>query len=79
MLPTNPQQYLLVELSHRKENITLALDTSNLYILGCQPRQNDHSFKDVHIDVLNALFLNIQRESLHFEGKYGSHLKLLQK
>ncbi|XVF06473.1 hypothetical protein REPUB_Repub06bG0051200 [Reevesia pubescens] len=73
---TDPQQYLLVELSNGEQTVTLALNISDVYILGYQPggSGNSYFFSDVPIDARkrNPLFPNTQRESLPFTGRYGA-------
>ncbi|XVF06475.1 hypothetical protein REPUB_Repub06bG0051400 [Reevesia pubescens] len=71
---TDPRQYLLVELSNGEQRVTLALNISNVYVLGYQPggSGNSYFFNDVPIDVRNALFPDTQREPLPFTGRYGA-------
>ncbi|XVF25407.1 hypothetical protein REPUB_Repub13aG0210000 [Reevesia pubescens] len=76
--PTNPEQYLLVELSNGYQTVTIALNISNVYILGYQPggsgsTSTSYFFSDVPTDVRNALFPNTQqRLPLPFTGRYGA-------
>ncbi|XP_022740694.1 abrin-b-like [Durio zibethinus] len=72
--PTDPEQYLLVELSNGYQNVTLALNISNVYILGYRPGGSGSSyfFSDVPIDARNVFFPNTHRESLPFTGRYGA-------
>ncbi|XVE96509.1 hypothetical protein REPUB_Repub02eG0228600 [Reevesia pubescens] len=75
---TDPDQYLMVELSNGYQTVTLALNISNVYILGYQPggsgsTSTSYFFSDVPTDVRNALFPNTQeRRSLPFTGRYGA-------
>ncbi|XP_022740693.1 beta-galactoside-specific lectin 3-like [Durio zibethinus] len=68
--PTDPEQYLLVELSNGYQTVTLALNISNVYILGYQPGGSGSSyfFRDVPIDARSVFLPNTQRESLPFTG-----------
>ncbi|XP_022740358.1 abrin-b-like [Durio zibethinus] len=72
--PTDPQQYLYVELSNGYQTVTLALNVSDVYILGYQAGGSGSSyfFSDVPTDARNALFPNTQRESLPYTGRYGA-------
>lgn len=71
--PSDPQKYLLVKLSNGYQTVTLALDVTNVYILGYQPggSRNSYFFSNVSTDVRNALFPNTRRASLPFTGSYG--------
>ncbi|MBA0714618.1 hypothetical protein Golax_013582 [Gossypium laxum] len=72
--PSDPQQYLLVKLSNGYQTVTLALDVSDVYILGYQPggSGNSYFFSDVPTNVRNILFPNTQQRSLPFTGNYGA-------
>ncbi|XVF25401.1 hypothetical protein REPUB_Repub13aG0209400 [Reevesia pubescens] len=75
---SNPEQYLLVELSNGLQTVTLALNISNVYILGYQPGGSgstsiSYFFSDVPTGARDALFPNTQRrQPLPFTGRYGS-------
>ncbi|XP_039034703.1 abrin-a-like [Hibiscus syriacus] len=72
--PNDPRQYVLVELSNGDQTVTLALNVSDVYILGFQAGGSNRSyfFSSVPDDVRNALFPGTERESLPFTERYGS-------
>ncbi|KAG4165410.1 hypothetical protein ERO13_A13G077500v2 [Gossypium hirsutum] len=68
--PTDPRQYVLVELSNGYQTVTLALNVSNVYILGYHASAGSYFFSDVPNDVRNALFPG--SSGLPFTGRYGA-------
>ncbi|MBA0831407.1 hypothetical protein Goarm_015877, partial [Gossypium armourianum] len=47
--PSDPQQYLLVKLSNGYQTVTLALNVSDVYILGYQPGGSGNSYFFSHV------------------------------
>ncbi|XP_039050899.1 ribosome-inactivating protein SNAI'-like [Hibiscus syriacus] len=71
--PTDPQQYVLVELlTGPFLAVTQALNASTTYISGYRPGVESRSYIFSHVtgDVRDALFLNTKRVSLPFRGRY---------
>ncbi|XP_017618151.1 abrin-b-like [Gossypium arboreum] len=74
--PDDHRQYVLVELSNEYQySVKLALNVSDVYILGYHPGDSDTSyfFDGVAEDVRNALFPDSTvRRDLPYTGMYGS-------
>ncbi|KNA09328.1 hypothetical protein SOVF_154610 [Spinacia oleracea] len=72
--PNNPGQYVHVELSNGRRSVTLAIDLSNVYVMGIQAGNTAYFFKDVNKDIYKTVFPGegIQREALPFTSQYGA-------
>ena len=71
---TDPRRYLLVELSNATQVVTLALDVTNVYILGYRAGSQSVSyfFANVPGNVRSLLFPNTEDRNLTFGEGYGS-------
>ncbi|XP_057251164.1 abrin-a [Beta vulgaris subsp. vulgaris] len=71
LTPSNPQQYLHVELSNGENSITLAINISNVYVLGFQAGETAYFFNDINSAIYDIVFPDsTRRERLPFRGNY---------
>ncbi|KAL2898898.1 Abrin-a, partial [Bienertia sinuspersici] len=71
--PNNPQQYVHVELSNGRSRVTLAIDISNVYVMGVQAGEVAYFFSDVSSAIHHTIFPeSTQQERLSFTSQYGS-------
>ncbi|GMJ04676.1 hypothetical protein HRI_004136800 [Hibiscus trionum] len=71
---TDPRRYLMVELSNGTQVVTLALDVTNVYVLGYRAGTGPVSyfFSSVSQDVRSVLFPNTETRTLPFDENYDA-------
>ncbi|KAK8522886.1 hypothetical protein V6N13_115835 [Hibiscus sabdariffa] len=72
MRETDPRRYLLVELLDEGQSVTIALDVTDVYVLGYRPgtEPRSHFFRGVSEAVRGVAFPNTQGQPLPFTENY---------